>query len=85
MKTMTPEEQKDACNRLLEDIETQTRVIEEKPVQALEDYDRMDLFRDMRIIIRLLMEKHFEYSQITAYVLYCSTEMNTKEAADDAK
>lgn len=28
--------------------------------------------------------KHFEYSQITAYVLYCTTEMNMKEAADDA-
>lgn len=59
MKTMTPEEQKDICNRLLDDIETQTRVIEEKPEQSLNDYDRMDLFRDMRIIIKLLMEKTF--------------------------
>lgn len=53
----TAEEQKDICNRLLDDIETQIGVIEEKPEQALEDYERMDLLRDMRIIVRLLMKK----------------------------
>lgn len=59
MKTMTPEEQKDICNRLLDDIETQIGVIDEKPEQSLNDYERMDLFKDMRIIIRMLMEKTF--------------------------
>ena len=56
----TAKEQKDACNRLLMDIESEMRAIEEKPVQALDDYERMDLLRNMKAIVTLCMKKAFD-------------------------
>ena len=56
----TAKEQKDACNRLLMDIESEMRAIEEKSVQALDDYERMDLLMNMKTIVKLCMKKAFD-------------------------
>lgn len=56
----TAKEQKDACNRLLMDIESEMRAIEEKPVQTLDDYERMDLLMNMKAIVTLCMKKAFD-------------------------